>query len=71
MTGTRAQLLDRTRYRRVDCDANCHPFHVTPAAAASPTPTGAMKGKAGREVIPTVDEALSPPLLPLTATGFS
>lgn len=69
MTGKRAQLLDRVRFRRVDCDANYQPFHVTPAAVAAATAT-AKKGKAAKEGVPVLDDALSPPLLPQKASGF-
>ena len=71
MTGSRAQLLDRARYRRVDYDAGYQPFHITPAYMALCTAsTAASKGHGGHAV-PCTDDALSPPLPPLLATGFA
>jgi hypothetical protein len=72
MTGTRVQLLDRVRYRVVDCDASYEPFHVPPAAvAASCARTSEVKRKPTRESALVADDALSLPILPLHASGLS
>jgi hypothetical protein len=69
MTGTRAQLIDRVKYRFVDYGANHQPFHITSTALDTAAPKRPVKGKSGINPAPAANEALSPAVLPLTTSG--
>lgn len=61
MTATRAEILERVKWRRVDCERGCEPFHVPP----EPEPV-AKGGKGAPPPPPATTEA---PLLPMTPEG--
>lgn len=61
MTATRAEILERVKWRRVDCDHGCEPFHVPP----EPEPPA----KGGKGAPPPPPVATEAPLLPMTPEG--
>lgn len=61
MTATRAELLERVKWRRVDYEQGHEPFHMPPG----PEPTA--KGAKGAP--PPASAVHEPPVLPLTPEG--
>ena len=61
MTATRAEILERVKWRRVDCQQGYEPFHVPPDVAP---PAKGAKGAPPLEAMPH-----EPPILPLTQEG--